>query len=71
MKTQFNPPEEILVVLHDAEKAGVKIPKIVDDWWLQETMFQKNPNQICKVCRDIHEFAYRGCSDKCSKKEII
>ena len=35
--TYTRPPEEILDVLHEAEAAGVDVPKIVDNWWKEET----------------------------------
>lgn len=35
--TYTRPPKEILDVLHEAEAAGVELPKIVDDWWAGET----------------------------------
>ena len=35
------PPDEIYQVLHDAEAAGVDLPKKVDKWWLDETMINQ------------------------------
>jgi len=31
------PPPEIFDVLHLAEMAGIKLPRVVDDWWYRET----------------------------------
>jgi len=32
------PPREILDVLHEAEAAGIVVPKEVDEWWEKQTV---------------------------------
>jgi hypothetical protein len=31
------PPKDLFDVLHSAEEKGVILPKVVDDWWSNET----------------------------------
>jgi len=31
------PPKDIFDILHSAEEKGIVLPKVVDDWWSNET----------------------------------
>ena len=42
--TNFKPPIKIYQVLHEAEAAGVEIPKEIDRWWTKET--EENQRQV-------------------------
>jgi hypothetical protein len=42
MKANTIPPKEIYDVLHEAEAAGVELPKSVEDWWSEETRINES-----------------------------
>ena len=35
------PPEEIYEVLSMAEEKGIKLPTVVDEWWIKETILNQ------------------------------
>lgn len=41
MKTISLPPQEIYNVLLEAESKGIKLPKSVEEWWQNETIYHQ------------------------------